>query len=324
LKDLFRLLQDNLPTGLSLAHLLRNKKTTVILDAANEIPRLFVDNGRWLTDAKELLLSWPDCRFIIGSRNETWLTELELPRFNISDIDSDFVTDQLSHASSLDIKKNPELLKTLSKPLFFSLASSRKIDLQRIKTPADVYTNFFEIIDERWHQATNPEINFAEILHSIGFGMLTDGLEFANKQTFEAALEKKLGIEGVEKALSFLLAEGVLIPLTERRLSFFHQSVTEFLAAKVIAAEFRANELSLRTRLQDKRWDQALFLATSFLEDEERRAFVDKVLSADLSAAARAAHYLEHGQEELINEIARRASQLPPFNPLMTSPTWDD
>jgi hypothetical protein len=61
--DLQRLIQENLPTGLELAPLLDRQYTTVILDGANELPRGFIENGRWLTDEQQVMS---------GAMGESW------------------------------------------------------------------------------------------------------------------------------------------------------------------------------------------------------------------------------------------------------------
>jgi hypothetical protein len=309
--DLRELIQGTLPTGLDFSSLLENERCTLILDGVNETPREFIENGKWLNDFQELISSAPKCRFILGSRNETWLSSLDLKRFSISDIDSDFVGHHFSSIGKPEVEKNPELIRTLSKPLFFALASSDRIDLSAVATPADVYATFFSHLDEKWRSEGQRATDFATVLESVAFGMLEAGAEFAAKEQFESALQSSFpNPNAVEKAISFLLAQGALLALAGHRLAFFHQSVTEYLAARIIAHQFVEDRKSLRVRLQDKRWDQALFLAMGFLDEDVRRRFLDEILRTDLAAAARAAHYIEVGQERVINEILERATKL--------------
>jgi hypothetical protein len=309
--DLRNLLQETLPTGIDLTSLLGKERTTLILDGLNEIPREFIESGKWISDFHELASSTTKCRIILGSRNETWLGSLDLDRFTISDISFDFVVRHFASLGNTEIEKNPELAKTLSRPLFFSLASSNRIVLADVVTPADVYASFFGLIDASWNNNHQP-IDFASALEGVAFGMLEAGAEFAAKEQFEAAFQG-LGQtnEFADRALSYLVAQGALVTLAGHRLAFFHQSATEYLAAKIIARQFIDDRDSLRRRLQDKRWDQALFLAMSFLETDERSRFLDEILAADLTAAARAAHYLEVGREIVVEAIITRAAGQP-------------
>jgi hypothetical protein len=310
--DLRELIQSNLPTGLEAKSLLNNWRCTVILDGANEVPRTYIENGQWVSDFQSLQSSAPNCRFIVGSRNETWLSSLDLTRFTISDIDDDFIKKQLSLMGFFNLEQNPELIKTLSKPLFFSLAKDGRIVIGEILTPADVYVSFFSHVDNNWHKDHNRQtIDFATALEGIAFGMLEAGAEFAPKDEFDRAFSRLLfPTDTVQEAISYLLAAGVLVALAGHRLSFFHQSITEYLAARVIAREFLKNKDSLPKLLEDKRWDQALFLAMNLLDASEQPAFLDVILAADLTAAARAAHYLEYGKTAVIDKIITRACNL--------------
>jgi hypothetical protein len=310
--DLRQLIQQTLPTGLDLSSILAKGRTTVILDGANEVPREFIENERWIGDFQELISSAPNCQFILGSRNETWLSTLSLTRFSISDIDTDYVAEHFSLIGRPEIEKNPELITTLSKPLFFVLAKSNRIDLNAVATPADVYSSFFGDLSGKWIHLGQHPIDFTRALELVAFEMLAAGAEFATKRQFEDALQPFFATtEELERVIAFLLAQGTLLALAGHRLAFFHQSVTEYLAARIIAQQFREERNSIRARLQDKRWDQALFLAMSFLDEDLRREFLHEIVTADLAAAARAAHYIEVGQAQVINKILERASKLP-------------
>lgn len=297
------LLQKALPTGLDLNFVLDHPGSKIILDGINEIPRQYIESGNWASEFGKIASSATECQFILGSRNETWLSSLDLTRFRIEDINSEFVSQRFTFI------ENPELIKTLSKPLFFSLADSARIDLNDVTTPADVYASFFRLLELAWLNEHQIAIDFVNALEGIAFGMLESGSEFAAKEQFERALSLPGHDDTSEHGLSFLLAQGALVTLTGHRLSFFHQSVTEYLAARVLARKFAEDSASLYRHLQDKRWDQAIFLATSFLNDDDRARFLDAILSTDLTAAARAAHYVEVGQEALVNEIISRAAR---------------
>lgn len=297
------LLQKALPTGLDLSFVLDHPGGKIILDGVNEIPRQYIENGNWASEFGKVVSSAAECQFILGSRNETWLSSLDLARFRIEDINSEFVSQRFP------LIENPELIKTLSKPLFFSLAGNDRIDLNEVATPADVYASFFRLLELAWLNEGQFTIDFASTLEGIAFRMLESGSEFAAKEQFERAFSLLSRDDASEQVLSFLLAQGALVTLTGHRLSFFHQSVTEYLAARVIARKFAEDTGSLYRHLQDKRWDQAIFLATSFLKGDDRVRFLDAILTTDLTAAARAAHYVEVDQEALVNEIISRAAR---------------
>ena len=90
-------------------------------------------------------------------------------------------------------------------------------------------------------------------------------------------------------------------------MSFFHQSLTEQLAAGVIARRFKANPATLKALLRDKRWDQALFLAAGSLRPALARDFIRKILETDVVAGARASYYIRREQADVIDSILQEA-----------------
>ena len=87
---------------------------------------------------------------------------------------------------------------------------------------------------------------------------------------------------------NWLISQSILIPYSGSRVSFVHQSVTEFLAASELAQAFVRDRSIVRRKLASTRWDQALLLAASMLPDHESRSFLDFVVAADFPLALRA------------------------------------
>jgi hypothetical protein len=98
-----------------------------------------------------------------------------------------------------------------------------------------------------------------------------------------------------------------LVALSGHRLTFRHQTLTEFLAAKVVGRLFEDNSDVITSLLADKRWDQTLFLAAGLLQEETARDFVERILAVDIEAAARAAYYIEDGSHAVIQFILDEA-----------------
>lgn len=308
--DLRALLQSNLPSGLTLDDVLGAEACTAVLDSANEMPRSFIENGKWLDQLKELRSDFPNCRFVVGSRNETWTETLDLPRFTIGDIEKEFVAKSLSAAGLGHMLGNEELLAVLRKPLLFSLARDGSVDVTGIRTPVDMFRALFEATHSAWKSTGAPDIDFAETLQSVAYEMMQSGVEHATKEQFEAALAEQTS--DPDRALSFLLKRRLLVALPGRRLSFFHQSMTEYLAARVVAANFLQNPESLVGLLKDKRWDQSLFLSLGILPATSVSEFLGQVLDADVSAAARAAYFVEFNQAAITSIILERTLTLDP------------
>ena len=302
--DLNGLLESSLPTGLSLETLLDERHCVVILDSANEAPREFIENEHLIDEIQAFQADHQRCRLIVGSRDESWLNAIELPRFNISDISRDYVIDYFSSQAHVEILSNPELIATLSKPLFFGLAKDGLVQLTEVATPANIYSKFFERVSLMWSRRANRKIDFLFALQDVGFRMLSAGADYAPLNQFQQSLcSSGLNEDEARDAITFLLSQGTLVALTGQRLSFFHQSVAEYLAARVIARDFLRDHETIRNRLRDKRWDQALFLTMSFLDQKDQEIFLDEVLEADLAAATRAVFYIERNQAKIVNKL---------------------
>jgi hypothetical protein len=121
------------------------------------------------------------------------------------------------------------------------------------------------------------------------------------------------GIAGltVQDMANWLGSKDVLLRYSSGRVAFFHQSVTEFLAATELARLYATSAKLLHDKLTYTRWDQALFLTLSLLPKEQANAFLDTVIETDFTLALNAVKYLETGCEEvvtrLLKEIPERA-----------------
>jgi hypothetical protein len=303
--SLVELIQSTLPAGLELAEILSTHRCTVVLDAVNEMPREHIESEHWVHEFAQLQMRFPDARFLIGCRNEAWVKVIDLPIFIIGDIDSKFMREQLSGIVPVEALSNPAFAYALATPLLFSLAKSGSVVIQETSTPSRLYEAYWEQLSERWKETTGESVDFASNLETVAHNMLEKGIEYAPKTEFERALSAQF--RQVDAPLAALLRDGALIALSGQRVTFFHQSLTEHLAARVIARQFETTPAVLMTLLRDKRWDQTLFLAADYLRPELARKFIAEVLATDIVAGARAANYIRHEQTEIIDVILQEA-----------------
>ena len=301
--DLRLLLSQLLPSGLSLTSLLASRSGTLLLDSANEMPRDYIETGSWQSDFTDLFAETEGWRVIVGSRDEDWLASMSLPQFQISDIAHDFCVEYLKKRYARDFSGNFELLQTLSRPLFFALADKGRIGLDEARVPKDVYRAFFAHLAESWAQTHAAPIDFVTLLSPVCFVMADGGREHFDASEIEDAWSQQLEAGLTREVIDFLVAEGLLLVLRDRRLMLFHQSASEFLAAVELASRYQNDRITLTECLHHRRWDYTLFLSMSLLPAEERRAFFDQMLHTDVLSALRAVHFVEENQEEFIEEI---------------------
>jgi hypothetical protein len=140
--------------------------------------------------------------------------------------------------------------------------------------------------------------------------MMQNGLEYATKEQFEVALASHT--EHPDDGLAFLIKKGAVYPLPGLRLGFFHQSITEYLAGRVIARKYQQNPGVLLKLLGSKRWDQVLFLSVSMMDSSAAERLFDTLLAVDTAAAARAAFYVELEQTAVISRLLNHLRLLRP------------
>jgi hypothetical protein len=105
--------------------------------------------------------------------------------------------------------------------------------------------------------------------------------------------------------VNWLIAREVLIPYTGRRVSFVHQSITEYCAATELARRSRNDTVSLRDTIASKKWDQSLFLALALMEPEAAETVLTEAIKADLSLAINAVRYAEEGQSAAVTRLLK-------------------
>jgi hypothetical protein len=122
---------------------------------------------------------------------------------------------------------------------------------------------------------------------------------------------------------NWLIAKVIIIPYSGGRVALFHQSATEYLAAKELAYRYQENPRVIEDKLSLTRWDEALFLTLSVLPTDKATSFMHAVIETDFALALKATKYLEIGQDrvvaELLSEIPRRAEAFLTFEGRMES-----
>ena len=182
------LIQTTLPVGLELSDIFPRYRCTVVLDAANEMPREYIENERWVHDLAQLQTRFPEARFLVGCRNEAWVKVIDLPIFIIRDIDSKFVKEQLSGIVPDEALGNPALTQALSSPLLFSLVKTGSVVIPEALTPSGLYEAYWAKLNAKWKEATGETVDFVSALENVAHSMLENGVEYAPKVDFERAL----------------------------------------------------------------------------------------------------------------------------------------
>jgi len=306
LKDL---IENTLPAGLRLPQLIKKYRVKIFLDSFNEMPRDAIDDGAFEADFTKLLAQFPELSIVIGSRTRDGLEKFNLPSFMLDEIDHEFVQDHLNTLGlSFSGRFESELITLLTRPFYFQLVIGKSVKLPKEPHPKDLYTSFLENLSLDCANRFKRAINLGSALREAAYKSVNEGLEVQPLKEIIASIEVEIknsngGGTSAEAICNWLVSRDFLLPYSGERVAFFHQSVTEFLAASELAQLFRKDEALLREKISLKRWDQALFLTLSLLKEDEADSFMRVVMEADFELSLNAVKYLEVNRDAVLTTL---------------------
>ena len=306
--DLRALLQEQLPTGLLLDKMLQSRPCTLLLDAVNEIPRECQE--AWERDILEFVnaTNTKDCRLVLSVRDGHSMTRLNLPVYMVDGIEESFVIGHFRGRRLPPIIDQGEMVNLFTKPSFFALAYNRIIDIDRVVTAKDVYAALFQHVNARWAATHSSRLDFVPLLSGIAFEAISSGREYIPVDDIrERCAHARANITG-DDAIDFLMAEGILLVRPGLRVTFFHQSVTEFLAAVEIAHRYRQSTEIIEEILRDRRWDHATLFALSSLPRDAAASLFARIVSVDIVLALRATQFIRDGRNAMIASVLKEVS----------------
>lgn len=316
--NILELIEQNIPIGINLSLLCLNFKVKLYLDAFNEIPKEYIESKKWSSDFSKLLEKYK-FSFVISSRTIDGLEELEFPCFNIDSISKEFIKTSLSKKQlELTGTFRNEMINLLQKPFFYKLVFENKFKIESETRPQKIYLNLINTINQKFNERFSINLNLFTPLSSVAMKALDNGEEAFKIELFKNYIElelKKFPDLSISSSdiVNWLVSQDFIIPLINERISFFHQTITEYLAATKLASLFIINNNILEEKLRYRRWDQALFLCLSLLTKEEADKFLETVIKIDFELALSAVKYLEEDtnkiSERLLKEINKSSKK---------------
>jgi len=322
--NLKELVEKTLPSGLTLPVLNRRFKLKLYLDSFNEMPREQWDGGTYEADFVKFIESLGGASVIVGSRSDDGLSKLNFPSYHLDEIDEAFVDAELKRRS-LQLKGRfaGEVRSLIQKPFYFQIYTSGRVTLPAEPHARDLFAGFFESVRVDFETQFAVMFDLERALSRVAYEAINHGEEAQPLTHLQNSLATQLnaaGIASVESSeiTNWLVSKALLIPYTGGRIAFFHQSVTEYLAASELARRYQTNPDILREKLSLTRWDQALFLTLSLLPQVAGKKFLRSVMDVDFVLALRAAKYLESGRDEvvseLLSEVPERYKRMPRYS----------
>lgn len=306
-----QLLERTLPGSLSLSGLASTFRLLILLDSFNEMPREQWERETHEADLAAFLQQFPTARILISSRTEEGLSKLNLSIYTIDEIEASFLQEELERRGlDLSGRFKSEMFGLLSKPFFFQLVARNKVALPAEPRPRDIYESYFTALDERFMHRFGVAFDVARALCSAAYEAINSGQEAMPVATIAQALRRNMQGANVsaatpEEVIAWLVGEDVLLTYSGRRVAFFHQSVTEYLAATELARRYVENPTVLLQKLAFTRWDQALFLTLSLLSKSYATRFINQVITVDFDLATRATKYLENGRDAVVTKLLK-------------------
>ncbi len=309
--DLRALLREQLPAGMSLDDISGDRPCTLLLDSVNEIPREHLDSGRWEADLLELVntTSGKPRKLVLGVRDGHPMTRLNLPVYSVDGIEESFVREYFRARRLPAISERADMVNLFAKPSFFSLAYHRIIDVDRVIVARDVYASLFDHVGARWAVAAHASrSDLVALLSNMAFDAIRAGREAIPVIEVRERCASLRGKLRGDEIIEFLVAQGVLVARPGLHVSFFHQSVTEFLAAIEIADRCRQSTEILQEILHDRRWDHAALFALSSLPRDAAAELFNRILALDIVLALRATQFVRDGRNTMIASVLREVS----------------
>lgn len=306
--DLWKQAQSGLPPDVDLGQLCDVGSALILIDSVNEMPRSHVENRVFESDLVSFLRLTKACRIVFAARTDDGLSAIDAPRYLLGEIASEFVERHLTKRGLLGASRQPGIVDLLRKPLFFRLHEQGRVEVGADTNVCGVYRSFFErLSDELKARFPSQRVHsVVEPLSELAYSLICDGREAAHLQEVHQALENWMGAPqslDAHSLTNWLITSEILIPTSGSKLSFNHQSMTEFLAAVKLANLYRHDPGVLDRCLASCRWDYALFLTLGFLEPEEARSFIDRTLACDLQLAIRATSFLESDRSSVVARL---------------------
>lgn len=307
--NLVGLVSETLSPSLSFSEITQRFRSKIYLDSFNEMPREYWENGSYELDFANFVESVGRSSMIIGSRTNDGLEKLGFNAYSLDQIDEDIVISELTRIGiEIEGRFNHEVVFLLQKPFFFNLVTTGAVSLPKEAHPRDFYRSFFTNLGSAFIRRFGKSFPIEDALSVAAYDAINRGEEAYPLSDLLQTLRIYVDAADLDGTYAldianWLVSSSTLIPQIGGRISFVHQSVTEYLAAKELANRYLADPQILKEKIRITRWDQALFFALGLLPQLQAEKFFSDVAKADLALALNAAKYLEAGRDEVVSKL---------------------
>ncbi len=306
--DLWQMVVGSFPVGFPLDELVSGGRLAFFLDGLNEVSARIVEDNTLYNDLSSFLERIGSCSVVLVTRFGEEHAELRLPEIALESLPRDHVLAKLEEKGVPAATLSQEFLGLLERPFFYRFCLEHELWDKR--TPHAIYSALIARLNERARERFGP-VDLMELFGRVAFDSIDAGdLQIPVAELTDRLRDTDLEPGDASEVVNWLLAEGSLVPRLGQHVTFFHHSVTEYLAAHELVACFRADRGVLRRTLLGRRWDQVVLLAIGFLAESEQQEFFDEVMRTDVELCLRALAYLDEGWERWTSEALRHLPRL--------------
>ncbi len=244
----------------------------------------------------------PTHAVVVGSRTVDGLEAFGFPVYVLDEIDRDTIYTELAKRG-MTIELNKVMQGILSKPFYFQYMISGKIDIKNILQPKHFYREFFWNLQKDFADRFGKRAEIGKALSVAAYRALDAGIEaFPAGFIYEGMDAQHMAQEMREKEeiVNWLIYKGIIVPHSNGTITFVHQTITEYLAAKELMGIYWSDQTIIREKVKCYRWDQAVFFMMNLLPNDRVEEFINHLFSIDFELVLRSVQYMEFQREEVI------------------------
>lgn len=300
------LIESQFPADIPIREWIKERKAILFFDSFNEVERKYLENGSCTQEIRQYSY---DCDIIIATRFKNAI-DIYRPEYQLVEVEKDYVVDYLERIGTPATRDSEEMaIQLLQKPLMFHLLVQGKIKIDCDMTPKSIYESYFEYLNHEVRRKLGITLDFISIFDGFAYSMCEKGVESFSIEEIENlfyANVSELKAEERKTLINWLIDEQQFLkPTSLNNISFFHQVITEFLAAHFFANQFKEDPNILRRKLQYTRWTYVLLFAVEFLEEKQTEKYMEMLLQADSLLAVQACTYVEQNQNQIVAAILK-------------------
>ncbi len=294
--NLYKMIEDNFQKTIPFKSIRDNCKFILFLDSFNEMPKEYWEEAKYKCDIEDTVKRFKNSSVIIGSRSTDGLTDFNYEEYYLDEIDHESIHAEFG---KLGIKKEitNEIYRVINKPFNFRYIVNKTVDVNLVETPADFYSLLFNYYEEEFKKENIP-IDFLGVLIDVAYRAMNNGDETFFPAAFYEIIDGKKEI--ADSTLNWLIFKNLLVTRSNGKLSFVHQSITEYLASRKLLCEYENNPGIIKEKCVNYRWDQAIMFLISIASDCYQKRMVNTLYEIDFELVLRSIPYIRVIDDEFV------------------------